>query len=69
MFWVFKVFIKEERNIEFMKDFLYNLEIYERLKNVHIICNTIIVSMGSTDVIFFFLYIALDLYFSVIESS
>lgn len=30
VFWVFKVFVKEEMNIEFLKDFLYYLEIYER---------------------------------------
>lgn len=29
VFWVFKVFVKEERNIEYMKDFLYYVEIYE----------------------------------------
>lgn len=38
VFWVFKVFVKEEMNIEFLKDFLYYLEIYERLKNVNIVC-------------------------------
>lgn len=38
VFWVFKVFVKEEMNIEFLKDFLYYLEIYERLKKVNIVC-------------------------------